>query len=906
MAKLSGDKTYVTVEWGDTLSAIARDYKTYSGGKTYQQLAAIPRNNIKDPDLIYVGQKIYFYSDSSSSTTKTVTSNKVTNVKMGLLANVKDTLVATWDWARGSETEKFEIEWWYTTASGKVATWYLSSSNSTSGGTSEYEYAIISVPANARRVKVRIKPISKTKDPSNGKTTTHFDGKWSTYAEWTDSTPLETPGVPSIKMEDLKLTASLDNIKITGATKIEFQVIKDNASKEFASYKSPITTGHASHVFSVQAGGEYKVRARAWSSFNECSEWSDYSNGEGTIPAGVNSAPTLKATSKTSILISWPKADYAESYEIQYAIKRSYFDGSDQLQTINVDPEYGTSYEKTGLESGQTYYFRVRAVNEDGHSGWSEISSIVIGSKPTTPTTWSSTTTAAVGEVVNLYWVHNCIDNSDWRYSQLEVYLDGVKQIIPDIKNNNVDSEDEENPTIKYSIDTSKFVEGTKIQWRVRTAGITLEYGEWSIERTIDVYAQPTLSLNITDINENAIDVLTSFPFYIYALAGPNTQKPIGYHVEIKSNEIYETTDNVGNVKMVNVGEAVYSKYFDATSSLLVEMSPANVNLDNNISYTVTCVVSMNSGLTATSSKDFTVAWEDIIYSPNAEIGIDPEKITAHIRPYCEEGTLTRYKVTKSGNKYTKTDEVIEGGVYGELVDGAKTTTGEIVYNGTTEDGSTLYYCEIETRTLIEGITLSLYRREFDGSFTELATGLVNTDCTFVTDPHPALDYARYRVVAVDDATGAVSFYDVPGHPTGITDIVIQWDEEWSNYNTDNSDEMQQPPWSGSMIRLPYDIDWSESTSQDVTLVNYVGREHPVSYYGTQVGQSATGNTNIPYDDVDTIYALRRLQRWMGDVYIREPSGSGYWANIKVQISQKHCDVYVPVSLTITRVEGGI
>jgi hypothetical protein len=435
---------------------------------------------------------------------------------------------------------------------------------------------------------------------------------------------------------------------------------------------------------------------------------------------------------------------------------------------------------------------------------------------------------------------------------------------------------------------------------------VTLAYGDWSIERSVDVYAPPTLTLNITDLSGNEFDTLTSFPFYIYALAGPNTQSPIGYHVEITSNEIYETVDNVGNVKMVNVGESVYSKYFDITDSLLVEMSPGNVNLDNNISYTVTCTVSMNSGLTTEASKEFTVSWEDVLYSPNAEIGIDPETLAAHIRPYCEEGTLTRYKVTKSENDYAKTDEIIEGGVYGELIEGVTTSTGETVYDGTTEDGATLYYCEIETRTLVEGITLSLYRREFDGSFVELATGLKNTDCTYVTDPHPSLDFARYRVVAVTDDTGAVSFYDVPGYPTGVTDIIIQWEEEWSNFDVSNEDAMQQPPWSGSLLRLPYDIDVSDSTKPDVTLINYIGRSNPVSYYGTQIGQTATWNTNVPYDDKDTIYALRRLQRWMGDVYVREPSGSGYWANITVQFSQKHCDVYIPVTLSITRVEGGM
>ena len=44
----------------------------------------------------------------------------------------------------------------------------------------------------------------------------------------------------------------------------------------------------------------------------------------------------------------------------------------------------------------------------------------------------------------------------------------------------------------------------------------------------------------------------------------------------------------------------------------------------------------------------------------------------------------------------------------------------------------------------------------------------------------------------------------------------------------------------------------------------------------------------------------------MGDVYVREPSGSGYWANVVVSFSQTHCKVTIPVTSTITRAEGGM
>ena len=181
----------------------------------------------------------------------------------------------------------------------------------------------------------------------------------------------------------------------------------------------------------------------------------------------------------------------------------------------------------------------------------------------------------------------------------------------------------------------------------------------------------------------------------------------------------------------------------------------------------------------------------------------------------------------------------------------------------------------------------------------------IGTKNTTITDPHPALDHARYRIVAEDKSTGAVSFYDPPGLPIGSSAVIIQWDEAWTEFDTDETATLEHPPWSGSLLKLPYNIDVSDSVKPDVAKIEYIGRAHPVAYYGTQIGQTASWSVVIDKEDVDTLYALRRLARWMGDVYVREPSGSGYWANITVSFNQKHDGLTIPVSLDITRVEGG-
>lgn len=759
----------------------------------------------------------------------------VTITNFGLQGSSTTTLFATWKWSK-KNTKEYEYSWQYY-ASG---VWFIGTVTKTTD-----KQCLYSIPENAEQVRFRIRPIAKT-HKVRGKQKAYWTASWTGYNYYsvTDNPP-EKPGVPDVEVKDYKLTAILDNLNVN-ATSIHFQVVKDNltifqtsdTTIRFAGTEK--VNGYARYSCYLDAGSEYKVRCRS-ARDGMTSEWTDYTQNYKTKPSASSGITVCKANSETSVYLEWAAVGNATTYDIEYTTKKNYFDTSSET-TTQSGIEF-TSYEITGLESGQEYFFRVRGVNSEGESAWTEIVSIVIGKTPIAPTTWSSTTTCITGGPLTLHWMHNAEDGSSQTYAEVEMYVGGIKETHTI---QTVDEKDDEK-TMYYEVDTSKYVEGTKIEWRVRTAGVTKEYGDWSIQRTVDVYSPVTLSVNVTDSDGEVLETVTGFPFYISGTAGPKTQTPIGYHVSITPNESYETIDDIGNVKIISVGQEVYSRYFDTSEELLVEFLASNVDLENDIPYTATCVVTMNSGLNATSSANFKVSWTEVEYEPDAEIGIDDETLTATIRPYCED-----------------------------------------------EEGN-----------LIEGITLSVYRREFDGSFTELMTGLDNTIGTFITDPHPALDYARYRIVAISDTTGAVSYYDIPAYPVGETSIVIQWDEAWSSFDVAGEDEAVEPTWTGSMVKLPYNVDVADNNTSDVSLVNYIGRSHPVSYYGTQLGVTSTWNAVIPKDDVDTIYALRRLAVWMGDAYVREPSGTGYWAHVSVSFSQKHLDVTVPVTLNITRVEGG-
>lgn len=814
--------TTYTVKKGDTLSQIALNNNT-----TVAKLVEL--NDITNPDYIVVGQVIKL---SGTATTTKSSAKQATIKAFGLQSNTDRTVYATWAWTK-TNTANYKVIWSYDTGDN---VWFEGNNS-----TVDIKQSTYTAPANAVRVKFKVKPISTTYT-SRKKTVSYWTASWSTeqYYNFSDNPPV-VPPVPTVEIKSKKLTAKLTNLEVN-ATDIQFQIIK-NDTTVYKSVNVKIKTNSATYSLNVAAGAEYKVRCRAYrSTTKEYGGWSNYSNNVSTVPYAPSSILTCKATSATSVYLEWEPVTSATSYEIEYTTKKEYFDGSDQT-TSQANIEY-THYEKTGLETGFEYFFRIRAVNDKGSSVWSSIKSVVLGKDPAAPTTWSSTTTVTVEEPLTLYWVHNSEDGSSQTVAELEMEIGTTKTTLTI---ENTTDEELKDKTSSYSVDTSAYSEGAKILWRVRTAGVTKKYGDWSVQRTVDIYSTPALEFLVTNVNNEPIENVESFPIKVSATADAGSQSPIGYRLVVTSNDTYETVDEVGSKKIVSAGQTVYSKSIDISTPLEITLSAGDINLENNMSYKISCTVTLNSGLTAEESEEFTVAWEDEEYEPNAEMIFDSETYTMLIRPYCED-----------------------------------------------EDGN-----------VIENLTLSVYRREYDGRFTELATDIDSSSNEYITDPHPALDFARYRVIAIDNTTGSVSYYDIPGYPVNGKSVIIQWDEEWSSFNVWNGDEPEQASWGGSMLKLPYNIDVSDNNNVDVALVEYIGREHPVSYYGTQLGVKSTWNVEIDKRDEETLYALRRLSLWMGDVYVREPSGSGYWANISVSFSQKHCGVTIPVTLNITRVEGG-
>lgn len=830
-----------------------------------------------------------------------------------------------------NQISSFKIQWqyyqdgnWYV---GDETTDYSKDSTQIAKTDDGTKYQVVySAPAEATKVRVRVYCGSGTYNKVTGKkkkykgvSTAYFTASWSSWVTYDFST--NAPDAPSIS----SLTSTGTTIKAVVTTdsadnktnQIRFEYSIGGTVKTTTSWMN-ITNHYLEYAYAGLANSTYRVRAQAKNTTSGgTSVWGGYSEVS-TVPATPTNFKASAGSEEGVIILDWddvPGVSEESGYTVEYTNNKTYFDASSNVQSASSTASTMT----LNVDLGYTWYFRVRATNSAGNSSWSKIIQQVIAKVPEAPTTWTNKSSFMTGENIRLYFTHNSEDNSKLQEYKISYKVNGVQQ--PEITETPPQTT-EDNPIYYYDLDVSSYSADTVILWKIRTKGVHPDYGKYSMEREIKIYVQPALNIEIDE-------TITQFPIDISLTTTPLSQKPINYAVSIVSTESYTTSDMFGNETFVNADTTVYSKIFintDNSNTLDFSILPSEAALEQGQTYNVYATVSMNSGLVAEDSVTIDTEWDTELYFPEADIEFNEDQYTCAITPVCYKIDAP-YEAVVAETTYTEEQYSFNDETFIAYVDEEHGNYPFIYENGWTYNNS---YVDISDyglslseevipkngdqiivtyemeQILEEDVVLDVYRKNTDATFTEIITNMTNSGNSVTTDPHPNFGVSSYRIIARNPYNNSIGYNDIDVE-NNVTSIVIQWDEKYSIVEDVDVEALDidavDPIYSGSIIVLPYNIKTSESNSKDVSLVEYIGRKHPVTYYGTQRGSKASWNADIEKTDKEKINLLRALDVWPEDVYVREPNGTGYKASVSVSFNIDYDSLIIPVSIDVTHVE---
>lgn len=558
-----------------------------------------------------------------------------------------------------------------------------------------------------------------------------------------------------------------------------------------------------------------------------------------TAPANVAVAQTaIKGT--VQITWDWTWGD-ANSAEISWSDHEDAWESTDKPETFKISQLHAARWNISGLETGITWYIRVRLVNETAdvttNGPWSDMVSIDLSSAPTTPTLYLSRGVIPQDGSVTASWAYSTTDGTAQAYAEIcEATVDSSGISYGEVIAHTTTAQQ----TVINAEDVG-WQSGETHHLCIRVTSASGHVSDTWSDPVAVVIADP-LEAHITDTTlqnvvvvddadegtQHTAQVLTLMPLRV-TISGAGSGGVTTLAIERADDYHMDRPD--GRHVDGYQGETVFLFSQTGEDEITVNVESLIGALDDGAPYRLVATVQDGLGQFASDTLDFEVHWSHQAVMPEATVEVDEENHVAKITP------------------------IAPGGV---------------------EVGDT---CDI--------YRLSADRPELivqDGTFGH----------TYV-DPYPAIgEFGGHRVVF---KTANGDYITEDNQPAWVDLGEDEGDILDIEYNIIDFD--------GNQVLLYYNVDLSSKWDKDFNETQYLGGSVQGDWNPAISRTGSISATTITLTDQETIRKMRELATYAGVCHVRTRDGSSYEADVQVSDDRDHedYDKIATFALTITRVD---
>lgn len=645
----------------------------------------------------------------------------------------------------------------------------------------------------------------------------------------------------------------------------------------------------------------------------------------GTVPSEPTNLSFEKSETEGEVILSWTWSwTQADIAEISWSQNENAWESTDEPQTYTITSLNANRWRVSGLETGTTWYFKVRLIKANGddltYGPYSSTLAVDLTSAPDKPVMDLSDAVITAGGNLTASWVYVTTDNTPQAYAAIcEATISGGT-----VTYGNVIAHETGAQHVTIDAAEAGWAVNTEHYLCVQVTSESGKVSEWSDPVAVTVAEAPSCVISQTSLGTQTI-VYNYQPSVSTTVVGGSASDllinadtfaqmfnytPGTHYFAVKDGRwTYNGTESNNNV--IGYGKVGYMKLWDE------EIDPMDYGIYTN-SQKATIKVVLTTDPIYVTERVLTVMPLTLTVT-----GAGSGGITTVVIERAEEYQMLRpdgdptdgYEgETVAVFRQTGDAQITIEDLIGALDDGAhyriiamtedgvgQTATASIefavrwAHQAGIPDGSESKYGLVmfispEAPTeYASGDVCDIYRISADKPELIVEGG---TFGTVYVDPYPAIgEGVGHRIVHRTKNGDYITAENKPAWTDLIDEAII---DEYSIIVDFN----------GRQAILPYDVNLSNRWSKDFKVTKYLGGSQQGDWNPTPSRTATYTTALIADDDVDTIRTIRELADFSGICHIRTPEGSSYACNIDVTENKNYSEWdKVSYTLTATRVD---